>query len=77
VCCLTVRRPLPPDGPRFRCPRVGAHLRLEEGHSGVLDAFPRLRAIVDNVAQRPRVRTWLSTRVKREQALGNYIDWLL
>mmetsp|Transcript_48278 Transcript_48278/g.112867 ORF Transcript_48278/g.112867 Transcript_48278/m.112867 type:complete len:85 (+) Transcript_48278:987-1241(+) len=57
----------------------GFHMfsRLEEGWPGALDEYPKLRAISDNVASRPKVKDWLATRVRREQDLGNYIDWLL
>jgi hypothetical protein len=50
---------------------------LEEGWPGALDEFPKLAAISANVANRPRVKAWLVTRVEREKELENYIDWLL
>lgn len=57
----------------------GFHMftRLAEGWPGALDDYPKLKAIATNVANKPRVRAWLETRVKREKELGNYIDWLL
>mmetsp|Transcript_1597 Transcript_1597/g.5141 ORF Transcript_1597/g.5141 Transcript_1597/m.5141 type:complete len:81 (+) Transcript_1597:853-1095(+) len=57
----------------------GFHMftRVQEGLPTAMDRYPRLKAVVANVSQRPRVKSWLAERERREADLGNYIDWLL